>query len=251
MSEELQEQNSFDQNKEPAEAEQSVKLPISQQLVKIFTDPVTFFQNLRENPTWLLPLILIILMSIIFTSVTKDQMLEFRKQMIYDSEKIPEELKDQSIEQIENMSPGAYFTQAVIGSFIGVGLIYVIGAGFLLLIGNFFLGGQATFKQMFALFTWANMVSIVEMLVKMILVLQKNSMEVYTSLALFMDPAKSKTFIFQLLNAIDVFTIWKVILLAIGFGIIYRFSAKKSYITVISIYVVYVLLSIGIGRLFV
>jgi len=232
-----QDQLQQNENQESSMEEQKLaNLSVGQQIVKIFTDPITFFQHLRDNPTWLLPLILIILMSIAFASITKDQMLEYRKQMILDSEKIPEEFKDQSIEQIENMTPTAYYVQTVLGSVIGIAIVYVIGAGLFLLVGNFFLGGKATFKQMFALFTWANMVSIVEMLVKMILILQKNSMEVYTSLALLMDPAKSKTFLFQLLNAVDIFAIWKVILWAIGFGIIYRFSAKKSYVTVISIF---------------
>ena len=190
-------------------------------------------------------------MTIIFTVATKNQMLEYRKQMIYDSQRIPEELKDKSIEQIENMSPGAYYTQTIIGSTFGILIVYGLGAAFFLFVGNFVLGGKASYKQMFALFTWANMVSIVELLVKMVLILQKNSAEVYTSLALFMDPSKSKTFLFQLLNAVDIFAIWKVILWSIGFGIIYRFSAKKSYITVITMYVLYVLISIGIGQLFV
>ncbi len=246
-----QNENSSLQNDQEPEGQTVPKLTVGQQVIKVFTDPVTFFQHLRNNPTWLLPLVLIILMSIAFASITKDQMLEYRKQMILDSEKIPEEFKDKSIEQIENMTPSAYYVQTVLGSVIGIVIVYAIGAGLFLVVGNFFLGGKATFKQMFALFTWANMVSIVEMLVKMILILQKNSMEVYTSLALLMDPAKSKTFLFQLLNAVDIFAIWKVILWSIGFGIIYRFSAKKSYVTVISLYIVYVLVSIGFSRLFV
>lgn len=254
MAEEIINQDHSQQNENPESSMEEQKLPklsVGQQIVKVFTDPITFFQHLRDNPTWLLPLILIILMSIAFASITKDQMLEYRKQMILDSEKIPEEFKDQSIDQIENMTPTAYYVQTVLGSTIGIVIIYAIGAGLFLVVGNFFLGGKATFKQMFALFTWANMVSIVEMLVKMLLILQKNSVEVYTSLALLMGPAKSKTFLFQLLNAVDIFAIWKVILWAIGFGIIYRFSAKKSYVTVISLYIVYVLVSIGFSQLFI
>ncbi len=251
MTEELNEQQAPNQNELSLQKENRSKLTIGQRLIKIFTDPITFFEDLRQNPTWLVPLILIILMTIIFTVATKNQMLEYRKQMIYDSQRIPEELKDKSIEQIENMSPGAYYTQTIIGSTFGILIVYGLGAAFFLFVGNFVLGGKASYKQMFALFTWANMVSIVELLVKMVLILQKNSAEVYTSLALFMDPSKSKTFLFQLLNAVDIFAIWKVILWAIGFGIIYRFSAKKSYITVITMYVLYVLISIGIGQLFV
>ncbi len=245
------EQSSTNDSQEPGLEPAAPRLSTGERLIKIFTDPVAVFQDLRNHPTWILPLILIILMTVVFTVATKDQMLEYRKQMIYDSTKMTEEMKDRAIEQIENMSPSAYYIQSVVGSVIGIALIYSITAGVLLLVGNFFLGGHASFKQIFSLYLWTNMVSLIEMPVKMILILQKNTAEVYTSLALLLDPAQSKTFLFQLLNAIDIFAIWKVILLAIGFSIVYRFSAKKSYITIVSLYIIYVLISIGFGRLFI
>ncbi|WP_456406101.1 Yip1 family protein [Caldithrix abyssi] len=252
MDESLNNQNNQQEPMPASEVEPAApKLSVWQQLVKVFSDPVNFFNHLRSNPTWLFPFLLIVLMSIVFTAATKDQMLEYRKQLILDSDKMTEEMKDMALEQLENMTPTAYYIQSVVGSVIGSAIVFAIAAGLFLLAGNFFLGGKATFKQMFALYVWGNIVSLVEMPVKMILILQKNSAEVYTSLALLMDPQQSDTVLFKLLNAVDIFTIWKIILWSIGFGIIYRFSAKKSYLTVISLYVIYVLISVGLGRLFV
>ncbi|NOX89582.1 MAG: YIP1 family protein [Calditrichaeota bacterium] len=232
------------------EEEQSIKLSPVEKVIGIFTDPGRVFKALRANPTWLLPLSLIILMTIVFTVVTKDLMIEYRKEVIYDSKRIPEEYKDKAIDQLDNMSPKAYYIQTVGGGVVGIVIVYLLVSGVFLLVGNFVLGGKASFKQVFALYVWGNMVALLEMPVKMVLALAKGSMHVYTSLAIFLDPANSKTVLFQLLNGVDVFAVWKVILWSIGFSIIYRFTRKKSYIAITTLYIIFLLFTVTIGHLF-
>ncbi len=222
-----------------------------QRVIYIFTNPTKTLATLRNNPTWLLPLVLIMLMTVVFTVATKNLMIEYRKEIILNSDKIPEEQKDLALERLENISDKAFYIQSIGGGLVGLVLVYLFAAGVFILVGNFILGGKATFKQIFALYVWGNMVSLIELPVKAGMALAKGSAQVYTSLAVLMDPAKNKTILFQLLNAVDIFNIWRIILWAMGFAIIYRFSPKKSYIAVISIYVFYIILSIGLGRLFI
>lgn len=241
----------LDPNNEIHQAEIEPKLSAGQKLIYIFTDPQKTLATLRNNPTWLLPLVLIMLMTVAFTIATKDLVIEYRKEIILNSDKIPEEQKDLALERLENMTPKAFYIQSIGGGLVGLVLVYLFASGVFILVGNFILGGKATFKQIFSLYVWGNMVSLVELPVKGAMALAKGSAQVYTSLAVLMDPSQSKTVLFQLLNAVDIFNIWRIILWAMGFMVIYRFSAKKSYIAVISIYVFYVFLSIGLGRLFI
>ena len=241
----------LDPNNEINQAETEPKLSAGQKLIYIFTDPKKTLATLRNNPTWLLPLVLIMLMTVAFTIATKDLVIEYRKEIILNSDKIPEEQKDLALERLENMTPKAFYIQSIGGGLVGLVLVYLFASGVFILVGNFILGGKATFKQIFSLYVWGNMVSLVELPVKGAMALAKGSAQVYTSLAVLMDPSQSKTVLFQLLNAVDIFNIWRIILWAMGFMVIYRFSAKKSYIAVISIYVFYVFLSIGLGRLFI
>ena len=222
-----------------------------QKVIYIFTNPGKTLATLRNNPTWILPLLLIMAMTVAFTVATRDLMIEYRKEMILNSEKIPEEQKDLALERLENITPKAYYIQSIGGGLVGLVLVYLLASGIFILVGNFILGGKATFKQIFSLYVWGNMVALVELPVKAIMALAKGSVQVYTSLAVLMDPSQSKTVLFQLLNAVDIFAIWRIVLWAMGFVFIYRFSPKKSYIAVISIYVFYVFLSIGLGRLFI
>jgi len=236
---------------QPGTMENEENLSPLQKLIYIFTNPTKTLTTLRNNPTWVLPLLLIMLMTVAFTIVTKDLMIEYRKEIILNSDKIPEEQKDLALERLDNMSPKAFYIQSIGGGLVGLVLVYLFAAGVFIVVGNFILGGKATFKQIFALYVWGNMVSLVELPVKAGMALAKGSAQVYTSLAVFMDPSKSKTILFQILNAVDIFNIWRIILWSIGFALIYRFSPKKSYIAVISIYLFYILLSIGLGRLFI
>ena len=222
-----------------------------QKVIYIFTNPSKVFYSLRKNPTWLLPLLLIIFMTILFTVVTKNLMIEYRKEVILNTTSIPEEKKDMLLERMDNMTAKSYYIQSIGGGLIGLVLVYLLAAGVFIFVGNFILGGKASFKQVFALYVWGGMVSLIELPIKGGMALAKGSVKVYTSLAVFMDPAQSQTTLFKLLNAVDIFTIWKIILWSMGFAIIYHFSQKKSYITIISIYVFYILLSIGLGRLFI
>jgi len=246
-------QQSISLNEVPSEPqnEQEEVLSEWQKVVYIFTNPARVFYSLRRKPTWVIPFVLILIMTALFSVATKNLMLEYRKEMILNSTTIPEEQKDTILERMDSMSAKSYYIQSIGGGSIGLILVYLLGAGVFFFVGNFILGGKATFKQIFALYVWGNMVSLLELPLKAGLALLKGSVQVYTSLAVLMDPEQSKTALFQILNAIDVFNIWRVILWGMGFAIIYKFSAKKSYITVVSIYVFYVLLSIGLSRLFI
>jgi hypothetical protein len=127
---------------------------------------------------------------------------------------------------------------------------YAIVALAFMVVGNFILGGEATFKQNYALFAWGSTIGIVESIVKIPMMLIKNSVEVYTSLAILMDSSESKTVMFKILNAFDIFAIWKVIVISIGFSILYKFSRGKSYSAIGGLYAIYILIAIGLSQLF-
>ncbi len=226
------------------------KMGLITKTTHLITDPQSLFENLRSHPDWLIPLIIAILVTIAFAFSISDVMFEYQKEAIYENSLIPEEFKDVAIEQMENKTPLRRNIETAVGGLVQVFLVYLIGAGAFLLVGNFFMGGQAKFKQMFSLFSWVGLIGVLEMALKLPLILSKGSIHVYTSLAIFIDLADKKTALFSLLNAVDVFMIWKVILWSIGMSAIYQFSRAKGYTAVISLYVIFVAISIGLGQLF-
>jgi len=219
-------------------------------IINIFTDPGSVFRAIRERPTWLLPFSLVMLMSVVFTVSTEDLILKYQKEAIYNSTLIPEDQKDEIIEKYESKTPTRRHIESVIAGVVNVTVLFVVVAGIFWIVGNFVLGGTASYKQIFSMYSWVGMVSVLELLVKLPLSLAKESLNVYTSLAVLMDPAQSKTILFQILNAFDIFTIWKIVLWGMGFSIIYNFSKEKSYAAVISLYIIYLIGAIGFAQIF-
>jgi hypothetical protein len=227
----------------------SKNLSVFETFVGIFTNPQLAFQSVKANPNWLFPVMILIIVGIVLSIVLSDINLDLQKQAILDSERIQEDQKDIFLTEFENPS----FMREYGFGFLGIIFYYFAGFSIaalaLMVVGNFILGGQTSFKENYALMCWGGLIGIVASIVKVPLMLSKNSIEVYTSLAILMDGSQSKTFMFKLLNAIDVFAIWQIIVLSIGFSVIYSFSKGKSYAAVISLYVIYTLGAIGISQL--
>lgn len=227
----------------------TAKLSFTAKFIRIFTDPATVFEDVRIRPDWLLPLLITVVISVGFSLVTQDLMIDFQKEAIYENSLIPEELKDAAIEQNENKSPMRLNIESIGQSVLGVFVVYLFAAGAFLVVGNFILGGKASFKQLFSLVSWTGLIGGLELLVKLPLALSKGTLHVYTSLALLMDLSQKKTPLFMILDAIDVFTIWKIVLWSMGMSIIYQFSKAKGYTAIISLYAIYLLVVIGISQL--
>ncbi len=217
---------------------------------KVLTEPATAFENIKAYPNWLFPILLSLIVSLSFVYYTQDISLEYQKKSILESEQLTEEQKDAALERFEE--PGVFMTLVMpsIGVVVSVFLIPALMAAILMLFGNFAFGGNAEFKTLFSVAAWGGMVGVVEAIVKLPLMVIRHTYEVYTSLALLLEPADSKSIIFKLFNAVDLFSIWKIIVFSIAFSVVYKFSKGKSYGTIISLYVVYTFIIIGLGQLF-
>ncbi len=217
---------------------------------KVLTEPTTAFENIKAYPNWIFPVLLSLIVSLSFVYYTQDISIEMQKKNILESDRFTEEQKDAALERLED--PGVFMTLIMpsIGVVVSVFLVPAFLAAVFMLFGNFAFGGNADFKTLFSVSAWAGMVGVVEALIKLPLIVIKHSYDVYTSLALLMDPADSKTMLFKLANAVDIFSIWKIIVFSIAFGVVYKFSKGKSYGTMISLYVVFTFIIIGLGQLF-
>ena len=85
-----------------------------------------------------------------------------------------------------------------------------------------------TFKTLWSAFNFAGMVGVVEMILKTIMIQMKQSANVYTSLALFAPDLDTKGFAFRALDALDVFSLWFFLLMAVGVSVMCKVKAPKA-----------------------
>jgi len=64
--------------------------------------------------------------------------------------------------------------------------------------------------------------------VRLPIIMQKVTTKVYFSPAAFFPDSAEKTALFRIASALDVFVLWRIAILVIGFAALYRFSLGKS-----------------------
>lgn len=219
-------------------------------IIQLFTDPQKAFENIKRSPNWIIPILILILSSYVFSLLTQEIQFKSQRDFILDSSFIPEEQKDEQIEQLENPSFYMKNIAPVISSLLSGLFIPTVIAAVFLLFGNLVFGGSASFLLNFCVASWAGLIGVLEGFIKLPLILNKGTLEVYTSLALVLDSAQSKTFLFQFLNIFDVFTVWKVIVYSTAFMVVYNFSKTRSYATMITLTLLMSFIGIGFAQLF-
>jgi hypothetical protein len=154
-----------------------------------------------------------------------------------------------SDEQVANM-------ERVIGRFVPIGYavgIFVLGplfgaavAGIVTGIFSTLMGGNGTFKQVFAVMNHAGVIPALSALfVAGLLALGARPVGVRppgANLGVFLPMLEETSFLAVMLRSIDLFLLWWMVTLAIGLGVLYRRRTGPIATTFIGLYVVVALL---------
>lgn len=215
-------------------------------LVNIITDPKAAFTQLKAHVNWVFPYLLSALTVITVVFLLADITAEFSRTMILDNEMIPEATKDQILEDMDNEDPNWTLLKGVGGGLISDGLMFLAVAFIMFMLVNFILGAKANFKTTFSMVAWIGVIGVIESFLKAALILQSGSIDVYTtSLAIFMDPAAKKSFIFQLMAQVELFMIWKAILYTIAINTLFNIEKQKATVAVVVLFIMGILTFAG------
>lgn len=220
-----------------------------QRIIGVFFSPHSTFEDIDRKPDWVIPLIIVVAIVIGFTIVTMpitapEQMEKQREQMLERG------MDDDQIDQI-------LATQEKVGKYLGpvmaaitTAIIFIIFAALFLFVGNIVLGGMTTLKKMFSVYLYSSLIGMLGMVLSVPLIIQKQTANVHFSLALLLPEEHSKTILYHTLKAFNVFSIWQFVVLAIGFAVIYKFSMKKAGITMGFMFLLTVIFSVVMSKIF-
>ena len=99
------------------------------------------------------------------------------------------------------------------------------------------LGGDATFKQVFAVVTHSGVVLTAAQLFGLPLAYARETMSGATNLGIFTPFLEDDTFAMRLLGAVDLFILWWTVSLAIGLAVLYRKRTGPIATTLILVYI--------------
>jgi len=213
-------------------------------LVNIFTNPTKTYESINVAPSWILPMVLMVIITVIITLFTYPIAIETQLETFRNNPNIvPEQM-----EAIENQITGESQKWISLGAIIVImPIVFVIITAIFYLVGSVFLGGDTTFKKLLSAFTWASLISILGMIVKLPLVFAKSNPNISLSPALILPSGMMDSTFYKVVSKLDFFSIWYLAVFAIGFSILYKFSRTKSYVAVFGLWVLWIVVSTVAG----
>lgn len=200
-----------------------------QRLVNTFIAPAKTFEDLRRNASWWAPWVVSAVFTLLFAIVVtqKIDMTHFVQQQIDRSPSAQKRMEQLTPEQrAQGIAIQATATKVVFYIYPVLILIGgIIIAAVLMAVFNFVLGAEVPFQRAMSIVFYSFLpwnIATILLGVSLLFSADPNSIDfsanpMPTNPAFFMDPQGNK-FIYAIVSSLDIFKIWAVILLGLGFS---------------------------------
>jgi hypothetical protein len=228
----------------------------------VLFSPKPTFESIVRKPSWVLPLILIAVVSvgIVFTFSQRVGWRNFMIRQDQQNSRTQKQMESMTEEQRENMintqtkvAPIFAYVGVVIGPFIAA---VVVGA-VLMLAFNLIYGTKIGFVPSLAIVSYAWVPGILGALLGILILFLKDPSTVdlehlvASNGGAFLADDSAKWLV-TLLTAVDLFAFWNMILMAFGFSATdpKKLSFGKALGTVVSVWLIYVIVKVGLVAAF-
>jgi hypothetical protein len=233
--------------------EEPAQMNFIQRLTGMFFEPGRTFADINRKPSWFGVYLIVGILSMPFMYLlfSRINMAAQTAQQMADQGVAPEQ-----IEQSVRIMSIIYKYVVPILAPLGILVTYLIIAAVLLLL-FIIMGAPLTFKKSLAVTFWGYFPpAIVSMFLSVVILFVKDPSTLdprnvmMSNLGALAD-VKANPVLFSLLSSLDLFTIWTIALLSIGFAAISdrRLTTKKAATGIIVLWVIYVLGKAGIAAL--
>ncbi|MDP9194642.1 MAG: YIP1 family protein [Acidobacteriota bacterium] len=231
------------------------KKNVFERIAGVLFAPAETFQDIARKPDILAPLLIILLVGYVTTFLVMPKMdiSSITAQQSEQMRKSNPNMSEEQMAQIERMTAASAKVMGWIGPLLGV-VWYAILAGVLLLAFRLF-GGEGTYKQAFSATLYAWIPLVLFGIILTIVVIARGTFDPTTAATLvksnpaFLVDMKEQPILFSLLSNFDVFTIWTVFLLIVGFAALSKTSRAKAATIVLSLWAALIVVKLGLAAL--
>lgn len=224
-------------------------------LFGVLVSPGETFESIGLKPDWLVPLLIWIVLSVAaaFLVVPRLDYEPMYRSMLERSSQLTEQQREQQLDRMLESAErgrnwGVYAPAATVPL-----MFLVVGTIFWGALRAF--GAENSFRQSLSVTIYAFTPQLLKTIVSTAIASTRTTIDarmanslLKSNLGAFTNPLESPV-LFAVLSSIDLFTIWTIVLLAIGFSVISRFSTGKVAILVVALYLVVVLVKVGLAAL--
>jgi hypothetical protein len=204
----------------------------------VITSPRETFQSVAAHPRWFGMLVVVTVMVAFFsalpmtTEAGKEATLRNQVEQI---ESMGMTISDQAYERMRRgIGAAAYTTAGAILVFSPI--VTLVIAGILFAVFNGLMGGEASFKQVFAVMVHASVITALQQLFTGPVNYFRGAVTSATNLLALLPMVDARSFAGRVLAMTDLFIIWYLLVLAIGVGILYGRRTQPIAMTLYGIY---------------
>jgi hypothetical protein len=201
--------------------------------------PRATYANVAAHPRWLGIFLLVLLITssaataLLSTDVGRNAVID---QQIASTEAYGRHLTQADVDRVESFAPYLMYI-APVSQVVVLGLSCLVISGIAFAVFSAAMGGDATFKQTFAIVAHSGVILAVLSLFTTPLAYVRESLSGTTNLGVFLPFLDDASFMARLLGSIDLIYIWWMVSLSIGLGVLYRKRTGPIAISLLLIYV--------------
>lgn len=189
----------------------------------VFFEPARTFADIAERPRWIVPLLLIVLASLVFSTMI-GRRIGFERIVQEQIDKSPQAAQMSAEQRQQSVAVGTKIASisAYAGVIVGVPVYYLLAAAILLGITAGIMSAPVRYKQVFAIMCYAGLPGIIYAALGIVVMFLKSpdQFNMQNPLAFnpgaFMDPANTSKFVYSLASSMDLFSFWTMFLIATG-----------------------------------
>ena len=202
--------------------------------------PRTTYADVAARPAWLGAMLVVLALTggstfaFLSTEIGKNAMLDQQRQTM---ESFGVKLNEQAMQRMEEGAARApYFAVVSQAVFLPVAALAV--AGIALAVFNAVLGGDARFKQVYAIVVFSGVILALGAIFVLPLDYARETMSSPTTLSVFLPFLEENSFLARFLGSIDLIRVWWFVSLSIGLAVLYKKRTGPIAITLLVVYAI-------------
>ena len=206
----------------------------------VIFSPREAYADIAAKPTWLGAMLVVLALTggstfaFLSTEIGKNAMLDQQRQTM---ESFGVKLNEQALQRMEEGAARApYF--AMVGQAVFLPVAALVVAGIALAVFNAVLGGDARFKQVFAIVVFSGVILALGAVFVLPLDYARETMASPTTLSVFLPFLEENSFLARFLGSVDLVRVWWFVSLSIGLAVLYRRRTGPIAVTLLVVYAV-------------
>ncbi|MFQ5525410.1 MAG: YIP1 family protein [Thermoanaerobaculia bacterium] len=224
-------------------------------LVGVLVSPAQTFQSISQKPSWVVAMVVLIVVGVGVTMMMSGKM-DWAEITRDSMEQRGQEVSEDQIEQIIDFQEKFGPIMMIGGGAVGAPVVYLLLALVFMVLFKM-LGGELDFVRSLSVVVHGMIPRAVLALLSLPVILGRDELGfeelqdgsvILSNLGAF-APEEAGPALVALLSSVDLFSIWVVILLAIGYSMVARVSRGAAVGGVIGLWAVYILGKVGLAAL--